>query len=217
VQLAVTATVDGLDGSTGHGGTVNGFAVPAGQLRALLRRVGALGLQTPEGGSLTFALVDGQGRLLATVSPAELAKLAARGCPDHPAGTDGPGCDCPVLGLPPDTEAYEPTDKQRVFLTTRDRTCRMPNCGQRVGWADLDHVVEHSCGGATSCTNLCCLCRSDHRLKTFARRWTFVLTPDGTLQVTSPSGITRTTRPPGRRPPPPAPPPADPDDDDPPF
>jgi hypothetical protein len=215
VHLAVTATLDGLDGTTEHGGTVNGFAVPAGQLRALLHQVGALGLQAPEGGSLTFALVDGEGRLLATVSPAELARLAAQGCPEHRAGAGALGCDCPLLGSAPDTGAYEPTDKQRVFVTTRDRTCRMPNCGQRAGWADLDHVIEHSCGGATSCTNLCCLCRSDHRLKTFARRWTFVMDTDGTLRVTSPSGITRTTRPPGRRPPP-APPPADPDDD-PPF
>ena len=67
-------------------------------------------------------------------------------------------------------------------MTTRDRTCRMPNCGQRVGWADLDHVIPHSCDGPTSCTNLCCLCRTDHRLKTFARGWRFVMDPDGTLE-----------------------------------
>ena len=79
-------------------------------------------------------------------------------------------CGCPVLGVPPDTGAYEPTGRQETFVQTRDRTCRMPNCAQRVGWADLDHVIPHSCGGQTSCTNLCCLCRTDHRLKTFASR-----------------------------------------------
>jgi hypothetical protein len=89
----------------------------------------------------------------------------------------------------------------------------MPNCGQRVGWADLDHVVPHGCGGATSCTNLCCLCRTDHRLKTFARGWTFRMEPDGTLHVTTPSGITRTTRPPGLRAPEPEPPPDEPDEE----
>ena len=93
----------------------------------------------------------------------------------------------------------------------------MPNCAQRVGWADLDHVIAHSCGGETACTNLCCLCRTDHRLKTFAAGWTFVLEPDGTLHVTTPSGITRTTRPPGLRRPPPEPPPDPPDHDPPPF
>jgi hypothetical protein len=119
--------------------------------------------------------------------------------------------------MPPDTEAYEPTERQETFVTTRDRTCRMPNCGQRVGWADLDHVVPHSCGGETTCTNLCCLCRSDHRLKTFARGWRFAMEPDGTLHVTTPSGVTRTSRPPGLRRPPPEPPPAEPDHDPPPF
>ena len=225
LDLTVTATVDGPGGQL-TGGVVNGFPVTATQLRALLARFGALGLQTPAGGTFTVALTDDEGRLLATASAAELAKLAARGCPAHP-DSDGnsdaeAGCGCGLLGPPPDTDRYTPTARQRLFVTTRDRTCRMPNCGQRVGWADLDHVVAHSCGGATNCTNLCCLCRSDHRLKTFARRWQFRMDPDGTLHVTSPSGVTRTSRPPGLRPPglrppglPPAPP--DPTADAPPF
>jgi hypothetical protein len=104
-----------------------------------------------------------------------------------------------VLGRPPATQAYEPTDTQQTLIHTRDRTCRFPTCGQRVGWADADHVVPHACGGATDCANLCCLCRSHHRLKTFALGWRFVMDPDGTLHVTTPSGITRTTRPPGMR------------------
>jgi Domain of unknown function (DUF222)/HNH endonuclease len=197
LELTVTATLDGPEGDLRRG-AVNGFAVTATQLRELLRRFGALGLRVPDGGSLTVALTDADGRLLATASAAELARLAAKGCPDHPGGD---GCGCPLLGPPPDTDAYTPTEKQKVFVTTRDRTCRMPNCGQRVGWADHDHVVAHSRGGSTSCSNLCCLCRSDHRLKTFARRWRFRMDPDGTLHVTSPSDVTRTTRPPGLRPP----------------
>ena len=89
-------------------------------------------------------------------------------------------------------------------------TCRFPNCGQRTGWADLDHVIAHARGGDTACENLCCLCRSHHRLKTFAPGWQFRMDPDGTLHVTTPSGITRTTRPPGMRPPPSAEPEPDP-------
>jgi hypothetical protein len=42
------------------------------------------------------------------------------------------------------------------------------------------------------------LCRSHHRLKTVAPGWRFALDDDGTLHVTTPSGITRSTRPPGR-------------------
>jgi hypothetical protein len=233
VQLSVTATLESLEGASTVAGEVNGFAISAAQLRDLCRRVGALGLTTPDGGALTFALTDEQGRLLATLTAGELDRLAGRGCPDHPAdeppqpeepAAEQPearepaaDCDCPVAGPPPPTDAYEPTAPQGRFVSTRDRRCRMPNCGQRVGWADLDHVVSHSCGGETTCTNLCCLCRSHHRLKTFARGWTFRMDPDGTLHVTSPSGVTRTTRPPGLRPPEPEPPPDDADDDPPPF
>ncbi|MGY1750294.1 DUF222 domain-containing protein [Modestobacter sp. SYSU DS0511] len=199
-NLTVTAALEALEGGVTPG-EVNGLPITAAHLRDLLARVGALGLTAPEGGTLTFAITGPDGELLATVTPAELARLAKRGCPQHP---DGP-CDCPVLGPPPPTERYEPTARQRAFVTTRDRRCRFPNCGQRVGWADLDHVVPHACGGATDCANLCCLCRSHHRLKTHAPGWHFAMTPDGTLQVTTPSGVTRTTRPPGLRPPPPEP------------
>jgi hypothetical protein len=109
------------------------------------------------------------------------------------------------------TDAYAPTAEQRRFTNTRDRSCRMPLCGQRTGWADHDHVVAHSAGGPTTCTNLCCLCRSCHRLKTLFAGWLFAMEPDGTLHVTTPSGITRTSRPwTMRRRPPPEPPPEDP-------
>ncbi|SOD97974.1 HNH endonuclease signature motif containing protein [Blastococcus haudaquaticus] len=214
VNLAVSATLEGLEGVSTCGGEVNGFPITAAHLRDLLRRLGALGLQKPDGGSLTVAMSDADGRLLATVTAAELARLAEAGCPEHPADA----CECPLLGVPEPTDRYEPTTALQRFVSTRDRRCRQPNCGQRSGWADHDHVVPHAQGGRTTCTNLCCLCRSHHRLKTFARGWTFRMDADGTLHVTSPSGITRTTRPPGLRPPDPAPPdPAPPPDDPPPF
>jgi hypothetical protein len=214
VNLAVTAALDGLEGTSTRGGEVNGFPITAAHLRDLLRRVGALGLTTPDGGTLTFALTDADGRLLATAPAADLTRRAAQGCPQHPQAD----CGCPVLGPPPATGGYRPTAAQRRFVTTRDRRCRAPNCGQRAGWADHDHVLPHADGGTTTCTNLCCLCRSHHRLKTFASGWTFAMAPDGTLHVTSPSGITRTTRPPGLRPPGPRPPePQPPPDEPPPF
>ena len=213
VDLTVTAALEGLEGASARGGEVNGLPVTAAHLRDLLRRFGALGLTTPAGGALTFALSDGSGRLLATVTAAELARWAREGCPEH-AGAD---CSCAVLDVPPPTDGYAPTAAQQRFVTTRDRRCRFPNCGQRVGWADIDHLVAHARGGGTTCSNLCCACRSHHRLKTFARGWTFRMESDGTLHVTSPSGITRTTRPPGLRAPEPAPPPYRPAEDPPPF
>ncbi len=58
-------------------------------------------------------------------------------------------------------------------------------------------MVAHAEGGETDCSNLCCLCRRHHRLKTHARGWRYAMRPDGVLTVTTPSGITRVTRPPG--------------------
>ncbi|MGZ4508376.1 MAG: HNH endonuclease signature motif containing protein, partial [Blastococcus sp.] len=75
--------------------------------------------------------------------------------------------------------------------------CRFPGCGQPAARADLDHCIAYADGGPTDCDNLCCLCRRHHRLKTFATGWRFVLTDHGVLRVPTPSGITRSTRPPG--------------------
>jgi Domain of unknown function (DUF222) len=219
--VTITAALAALEGTAATPGEVDGLPITAAHVRELLARIGALGLRAPAGGSLTFAVTDAGGRLLATTSAEQLEQLARRGCPRHPDGD----CGCAVLGRPPATVAYQPTAAQSAFIEVRDRTCRFPHCGQRVGWADHDHVVPHACGGETDCANLCCLCRSHHRLKTFARGWRFVMDADGTLHVTTPSGVTRTTRPPGLRPPGSEPPGSSPsatgafppDDDPPPF
>jgi hypothetical protein len=152
------------------------------------------GLQSPAGGSLHYALTDPDGTLRAVLDHAELRRLARRGCPTHPAGD----CGCPLLDRPPRVDRYRPGAAQSSFVKTRDRTCRHPGCGNRAGWADLDHVIPHARGGPTACENLCCLCRRHHRLKTHARGWRFVMDDDGTLHVTTPTGTTRTTRPPGQ-------------------
>jgi hypothetical protein len=204
---------------------VNGTPITAAHLRELLTHLGALGVQAPPGGSLAVALTDDDGALLATATTAELSRLAARGCPHHDdtahgdADTAADGdCGCPVLGQPDEVPGYDRSAAQERFIRLRDRTCRHPGCSQPAGRTDLDHVVAYDCGGRTACDNLCCLCRSHHRLKTFARGWRFQLHPDGTLRVTTPSGVTRSTRPPGLREQPPLPPPeAIPPEDAPPF
>ena len=179
---------------------VNGHPITAGQLRELLEQLDALcpgGLQAPSGGTLGLSLLDpATGALRAAARRSELERLARRGCPDHPGGE----CACPVLDRPAVTDRYRPSAAQRRFTTTRDRACRHPGCRVRAGWADLDHVVPHAHGGATACENLCCLCRRHHRLKTWAPGWRFEMTADGVLTVTTPSGVTRVTRPPGHLP-----------------
>ncbi|WP_175527165.1 HNH endonuclease signature motif containing protein [Blastococcus tunisiensis] len=197
---------DGCAGGCGRAepAEADGQPITAAHLRDLLEQLDALcpgGLQAPAGGALHLALTDPvSGRLRATVTHAELERLARRGCPEHPDGATRNGtetCDCPVLDRPSPVDRYRHTPAQERFVTTRDRTCRHPGCHNRAAWADLDHVLAHADGGATACENLCCLCRRHHRLKTHATGWTFTMTDDGTLTVTTPSGVTRTTRPPG--------------------
>jgi hypothetical protein len=215
-QLTITAPIGVLHPPTaetaaGHGrqpvAELDGAPITGALLREVLAQLHAVcpgGLQAPAGGSLHVSLVDPvSGRLRAVLPRAQLEALARRGCPDHPAGD----CACPVLDAPGPVDRYRPSVGQYRFVRTRDRTCRWPGCANSAGWADLDHVIPHCCGGATACENLCCLCRRHHRLKTHARGWVFVMTDDGVFSVTSPAGVTRTSRPPGTAPP----------DDPPPF
>ncbi len=203
-------------------GAVAGVPITAAHVRDLLAQLDAVGLQTPPGGSIGFSFTDDRGALRAVATLRELRQAARRGCPAHREGS----CDCPVITGPVATTAYTPTAAQGRFLTTRDRTCRHPGCSKRAGWADADHVIPHAQGGETDCANLCCLCRRHHRLKTFAPGWTYAMTADGILTVTTPAGVTRTSRPPGlhltsprvlTRPPDQPPPAPDPADDPPPF
>lgn len=179
-----------------RGASVNGTPITAGHLRELLAQLDALGVRAPRGGSLAVAITDEDGALLAALTPAELRRIAMRGCADH--GNDA-HCGCPLVGRPPEVPGHDPSAAQERFLRLRDRTCRHPGCSRPAARTDADHVVPYDCGRRTNCDNLCCLCRTHHRLKTFARDWRFELLPDGTLRVTSPSGVTRTTRPPGLR------------------
>jgi hypothetical protein len=214
--LSVTAPLPSLRPAAGAGaepGAVNGQPVTAAHVRELLAQLDAVcpgGLQAPSGGSLQIAVTGADGALLATATRPELERIARRGCPAHP---DPPGqsvpdhpdraapsdCDCPVLDRPPPVDRYVPPPAQRRFVRARDRSCRHPGCGQPVARVDLDHVHPYGRGGPTDCDNLCCLCRRHHRLKTHAPGWRFVLTDHGVLRVTTPSGITRSTRPPGLR------------------
>ncbi|SOD95029.1 HNH endonuclease signature motif containing protein [Blastococcus haudaquaticus] len=197
-HLTVLAPPDALRGpASTPTAELNGEAITAAHLRALLEELDALcpgGLQAPAGGTLHLALTHpATGALRAVVTRAELERLARRGCPQHPDGQ----CDCPVLDRPPPVGRYRHTPAQERFVMTRDRTCRQPGCRNSAGWADLDHMRAHAEGGATACENLCCLCRRHHRLKTHAPGWSFSMTSDGVLTVTTPSGVTRVTRPPG--------------------
>ncbi|HEU4361622.1 MAG TPA: HNH endonuclease signature motif containing protein, partial [Mycobacterium sp.] len=79
----------------------------------------------------------------------------------------------------------------------RDLTCRWPGCHRPAIVCDLDHTVpfnhaDPAAGGLTTASNIKCLCRFHHRMKTFGG-WSDRQLADGTVIWTSPSGQTFTT------------------------
>jgi hypothetical protein len=80
------------------------------------------------------------------------------------------------------------------FVRCRDLTCRFPGCDQPAVDCDLDHTIPYGDGGHTHASNLKCLCRIHHLLKTFWH-WRDKQLPDGTVIWTSPAGQTYVTAP----------------------
>jgi hypothetical protein len=202
-QLVIHAPLRSL--SDGEPGTqpaaeVNGEIVTAAQCRELLEELDMLGVRSaPEGGCVLVAIGNPvTGRLVAVATRNELRRAAgARRRRRSRRSQQLPSDDGPGLRPPPATSRYRPTAQQQRFTRIRDRHCRMPGCRRAPGRCDIDHVTAHGEGGPTDCWNLCCLCRRHHRIKTFARGWHFELLADGQLLVRTPSGVSRTTRPPG--------------------
>jgi hypothetical protein len=80
------------------------------------------------------------------------------------------------------------------FVRCRDLTCRFPGCDRAAIHCDLDHTNPYGDGGRTHASNLKCLCRIHHLLKTFGG-WRDRQLRDGTVIWTSPSGETYVTTP----------------------
>jgi uncharacterized protein DUF222 len=137
------------------------------------------------------------GQLLALAGPTEIRRAATctrpacrtgrTPCTHRPAGGG--------LGPPPPSDGYRPPEPLQRFLRARDRRCRFPGCRIPAARCDLDHNTAWP-AGATSCDNLCCLCRHHHRLSHQAPGWTMHRLPDGGLRWTTPTGDTLTTHPP---------------------
>lgn len=60
---------------------------------------------------------------------------------------------------------YRPTEELRWALRWRDGTCRVAGCRAPVHETDQDHAVPYDSGGATTASNLRCLCRKHHNMK----------------------------------------------------
>jgi Domain of unknown function (DUF222) len=91
---------------------------------------------------------------------------------------------------------YRPSAKLAEFVRIRDLTCRFPGCDRPVDFADIDHTTPWP-GGATHPSGLKCFCRLHHLLKTFwsSDGWADEQHPDGTITITTPTGLTYTTKP----------------------
>lgn len=89
---------------------------------------------------------------------------------------------------------YTPSTALADFVRCRDLTCRAPGCDVPAVRCDLDHSVPFAEGGATHPSNLKCLCRKHHLLKTFWG-WKDRQLADGTVIWTLPSGQTYVTSP----------------------
>ena len=94
------------------------------------------------------------------------------------------------------TTKYEIPKRTRNAVRLRDQTCRWHGCTRKAEYTDTDHVIPHRLSNWTHPDDLVCLCRYHHRLKTFGN---WQITTNTTyaldLQITSPLGTTRTTRP----------------------
>lgn len=123
---------------------------------------------------LPAAHLTGGGTIPASMV-AELIRGGAKTKPlIHPA--DAP----PELG-------YRPTAALERFVRCRDMTCRFPGCDRPAEFADIDHTIPYP-AGPTHASNLKCLCRKHHLMKTFWSAWRDEQWPDGTVVWTSPSG-----------------------------
>ncbi|WP_336027544.1 HNH endonuclease signature motif containing protein [Geodermatophilus sp. FMUSA9-8] len=100
------------------------------------------------------------------------------------------------VGAPGGTDRYRPGAALDRHVRARDRRCRFPGCRRPVPKrGELDHATPWPLG-ATTAANLTGFCTGHHRGKHQAPGWTHTLHPDGTLTVTTPSGLTASTEPP---------------------
>jgi Domain of unknown function (DUF222) len=145
----------------------------------------ALAPDAPTGTAHTNpALIVGSGVLPAPLLAAKIAPIATIRRVIHP-------------GDAPPEPRYTPSPALADFIRCRDLTCRFPGCDEPAYNCDLDHTIPYP-WGPTCASNVKCLCRKNHLLKTFwggPDGWRERQLPDGTIIWTAPDGQAYTTHP----------------------
>ncbi len=90
----------------------------------------------------------------------------------------------------PREPGYVPSKALADFVRCRDLTCRAPGCDRPASDCDLDHTIPYSDGDPTHASNLKCLCRQHHLMKTFCG-WRDRQLRDGTIIWTLPESHAR--------------------------
>lgn len=85
---------------------------------------------------------------------------------------------------------YQITGALRTLITTRDGTCRFPQCTRPATQCQIDHAIAWDDGGPSDVDNLGVLCLRHHQLKTHGGWQLTESKPDGSCTWTSPAGRT---------------------------
>jgi hypothetical protein len=150
--------------------------------------------------TLTEALTPAPGRL-ASLRPA--AMMGGQFLPGAIACRAAIGATITTIvhpGQAPPEPRYRPSKKLADFVRCRDMTCRFPGCRAPATNCDVDHTIPWPYG-PTAASNLKCLCRRHHLLKTFwggQTDWRDEQLDDGTIVWTAPDGRTYITTPSSR-------------------
>lgn len=136
-----------------------------------------------------LAVTDAPGLRAAGTCGARACRTGRRVCDHDLSGRPG-------LGPPPECDTYRPGVALDRFLRARDRRCRQPGCRGRVPCGgELDHNVPYP-DGPTAAHSMVGFCTGHHRGKHQAPGWRYDLSVEGTLTVTTPTGMVASSDPP---------------------
>lgn len=105
-----------------------------------------------------------------------------------------------------DRRSRHATQAQRDWLVLQHGTCSRDGCNRLALDADIDHRIPWAQGGRTNLEDLRPLCPRDHRTR-HQTRTVFRSRPDGSVEVTTPTGFRTAAPPPEARAADPGPPP----------